>query len=152
MEALVTIEQLAARLPFVMDADELREGSGALDDLSDDARTYGKLSWTIQATTPRQVRNLILRAAVRHMKNPDGFTQSRAGDETLGWTDRGEDAGAAYFTDREIKMLRLLNGKSTFHSVDTTAWGPTRTRQEGLVPDEGSNEPIQMFSSDNEPW
>lgn len=156
MTALVTTEELADRLPFTMDADEVREAAGALEDLSDDARHYGKEVWSEPDKAPRQVKNLILRAAVRHMKNFDGYTQSRAGDEAVSWTDRGEDAGSAYFTEREIKMLRAMAGnvRSGFHSVGMVAYGSTRLRPralDGLVRDEGSSEPIQMFN-DESPW
>lgn len=155
METLVTIEELRARVPFVMDEDEEREASGALDDLSDDARMYGKSSWLTATGTPRQVKNLILRAAVRHMKNHEGFTQSRAGDETLAWTDRGEDAGSAYFTDREIKALRTLAGGSTLHSANTTAYGPMRTREAHTVPvapQPFTEKPFPYFADGTEPW
>jgi hypothetical protein len=153
MEALVTVDDLIERLPFVMDEDETREAAGALDDLSDEARLNGRASWTTQAVTPRSVQNLILRAAVRHMKNHDGFTQSRAGDETLAWTDRGHDAGSAYFTQREIKMLRAIAGRGDgFATVGMYA----HTRSErsplvGTVPDPGSNQPVRMFAGED-PW
>jgi hypothetical protein len=129
MEALATVEQLADRLPFVMDAGEIREAQGALEDLSDDARHLGKQSWGDAATAPSEVVRLVLRAASRHMKNYDGFTQSRAGDETVAWNDKGEEAGAAYFTEAEKKKLKALAGNhSGFHSVSAAAWGsPTRS-------------------------
>lgn len=129
-EALVTPEQLAAKIPFVMDEDERREAAGALESLSDDARYYGKAQWTTQSVAPRQVVNLIIRAAVRHMKNYDGYVQSRAGDEALTWTDRGENAGSAYFTKSEIAMLRDMGGnqRSGFHTVPLVAYGETRRR------------------------
>lgn len=152
MEALVTIEELTPKLPFTMDADEAREAEGALEYLSDDARLYGRRTWATPATTPRQVKNLILRACVRHMKNYEGYTQSRAGDESVSWTDRGEAAGAAYFTEREIRALKTIAGNSAFYSVNAVAHGKSDRYIEGLVPDEGSNEPIQMFASDGDPW
>lgn len=171
MEALVTVEELADRLPFVMDADDEREATGALEDLSDDARYYGSDSWVDALTTPRQVRNLVLRAAVRHMKNYEGFIQSRAGDETLVWTDRGEDAGSAYFTRREQNALRQMAGKGGgLGSFDTTAWGTSEHHRhvgrrysrheralpmpgpiEGLVPD-GTGGMVPYYSCDDSPW
>lgn len=128
MEPLLTIEELRDRVPFVMDEDDEREALGALESLSDDARMYGKSTWLSPVSTPQSVKNLIRAAAVRHMKNYDGYTQSRAGDETLMWTDRGEDAGSAYFTDREIRSLRTIarGSASSLVSGNTTAWGPMR--------------------------
>jgi len=35
------------------------------------------------------VRTLVLRCAARYMRNPDGYVTSRAGDETLTWSDIG---------------------------------------------------------------
>jgi hypothetical protein len=130
MAALATPEELADRLPFVMDADEIREAVGALEDLSDDARFHGKTTWTDPATIPTEVKNLILRAASRHMKNYDGFTGSRAGDEDVNWTDRGENAGSAYFLPVEIKKLKALAGNrnSGFYTSSISAWGSADRR------------------------
>ena len=132
--ALASLDDLATRLPFVMDEDEEREALGVLEDLSDDARFYGKVQWATPETSPRQVRNIVLRAAVRHMKNYDGLVQSRAGDESLTWTDRGEDAGSAYFTTREIATLKQMAGNqgNGFHSIQATAWG-NGPRNEGVL-------------------
>lgn len=150
MEALVTVPELAARLPFVMDDDEMREAEGALEDLSDDARSYGRVTWLSPTSAPRQVRNLVLRAAARHMKNPDAFVTSRAGDETLGWTDRGEQGGSAYFTKSEISLLRGLSGRGGFASVPLSSWQHT-AGSVGYVPAAGGGDPFPMFASD-EPW
>lgn len=155
MEPLATIAELAERLGFVMDEDETREALGALQDLSDDARHYGSDAWQTPAEAPRPVVNLVLRAARRHMKNPDGFTSSRAGDESVAFNEKGEDAGSAVFTRAEQDRLAEWGGskKVGFWSVGAYAYGRKfRKRVEGLVPDEASNEPIQMFSCDEEPW
>jgi hypothetical protein len=137
-----------------MDADELREATGALADLSDDARHYGSPKWVSVAVTPRQVINLVLKAAVRHMKNYEGYTLSQAGDERVAFTDRGEEAGTAHFTEQEIERLNEIGGhrRTGFYSVGTFAYGrAVRDSREGLVPDAGSNEPIQFYSN-GEPW
>lgn len=152
MEPLATIEELANRLPFVMDEDELREAEGALEDLSDDARHYGKPGWLTTAVTPPQVSRMVLRAAVRHMKNPDGYTQSRAGDETLAWDKKGPDAGSAFFTEREIKQLQTMAGATGFYSAPLNAWNTKQCAPEGLVKCEGTDEPFPLFSSDESPW
>ena len=151
MIALASIEELIARLPFTMDADETREALGALDDLSDDARHYGSEKWTTPEVTPRQVTQLILRAVARHMKNPDGYTSSQAGDERVDWAKQGEGAGSATFTQAEIKRLNELGGfrSNSFFTVNTFAYGSALAPSTvGLVPDEGSNEPIQMFATE----
>jgi hypothetical protein len=153
-EQLATTDQLAERLSFVMDPDEIREAQGALVDLSDEARHYGSDRWLDPATTPQSVINLVLRAAARHMKNYDGFTQSRAGDESVSWSDKGVESGSAHFTEGEQTRLSELGGyrRTGFHTVGM--WGYTRkavSPNVGLVPDNASNEPVQMFTT-NEPW
>jgi len=126
-DAIATVEELQARLDWVLDSGEQGVAAGALDDLSDDARYYGSASWS-STTAPRQVKSLVLRAAARYMRNPDGYVTSRAGDETLAWSDLGEDAGTAHFTSTEQKMLAKLAGRSkSIVSVNTVAYGPTRS-------------------------
>ena len=105
-ELLASLDDLLARLDWELDVVEKRVASAALEDLSDDARHYGVSTWT-SVTAPRTARTLVLRAAVRYMRNPDGYIQSRAGDEIVGWAPRKE-SGAAQFTDAEKDDLRDL--------------------------------------------
>ncbi|MFC4089351.1 hypothetical protein [Micromonospora sp. GCM10011541] len=151
MAVFATLDELKNRLDWTLDADEERIAESALEDASDLACHYGKV-WE-PATAPRMVRTLVLRACKRYMDNPQGYTQSRAGDETIGWSDAtGRDAGTVHFTKDEQGMLRALaGGKPGIYSAPISAWGPQRKRPVGLVPDEGSNEPIQYFS-DESPW
>jgi len=134
-DALATVDDLQDRLDWVLDEGEQGVATGALEDLSDDARFYGSSSWD-STNAPRQVRSLVLRAAARFMRNPDGYTQSRAGDETLAWADRGEDAGSAFFTKKEQQMLARLAGVSSTSvmSVPLQAWGPSKKTGPGYVP------------------
>ena len=155
-EVLATTDELAERLPFVMDPDELREAEGALIDLSDEARHYGSSRWISVETTPESVINLVLRAATRHMKNYEGYTNSRAGDESVSFTDRGVTAGSAHFTPDEQARLGELGGyrRTNFYSVNTFAYsnrGRTPTT-DGFVPGAGSSEPIPYYRSAMEPW
>ncbi|WP_234373371.1 hypothetical protein [Streptomyces sp. H-KF8] len=50
----------------------------ALDDASDLAATYGR-DWP-EDTAPRLVNTLATKSAARYLRNPNGYTQSRAGD------------------------------------------------------------------------
>lgn len=128
-DELATLPELQARLDWDLDPGEQNVATGALEDLSDDARFYGSSRWD-STTAPRQVKSLVLRAAARHMRNPDGFVQSRAGDETIIWSDGGEDSGTAHFTEREEKILASLAGRGTgLTSVQVVAWGPTTRRK-----------------------
>lgn len=145
--ALATLQELTDRLEWELDLDEVRAATGALEELSDQALFHGKTTWDA-LNVPRLVKNTVLAAAARHMRNPDGYVQSRAGDETLGWTDRGHDAGSAYFTEREVKMIRSIAGRTGFVSAQVSAWGPQKQTVEGYVPIESSpdEKPFPMFA------
>ena len=123
-DAIATLPELEARLDWGLDAGEKKVAAAALEDLSEDARFYGSAGW-LGTAAPRQVKSLVLRAAVRHMRNPDGFVQSRAGDETIQWSDIGEDSGTARFTEREQKMLATMAGRGQgLVSVGIMAYNP----------------------------
>ena len=152
MEPFATLDELTGRLDWTLDADELRIAATALEDASDLARGYGR-DWDA-ATAPRLVRTLVLKACKRYMPNPNGYTQSRAGDETLGWNDAaGENAGTVYFTADEQKLLKGLAGKAPgLVSAPITAWGPQRKRPVGLVPVEGGQKPFPLYADEVDPW
>lgn len=152
MSALATLGELAERLPFEMDDDDEREAQGALEDLSEDARIIGSQAWVDAATTPHSVKNLVLRAATRHMKNYEGYTMSRAGDETVQWTDRGESSGTATFTSDEKNALRSLSGRVSIGTAPIVAWGKGDRPIEGRVPHADGRKPVTLFASDKEPW
>lgn len=157
MEPLADLDDLIDRLDWTLDEDETRIAKTALEDLSDDARHYGRESWTTPATTPRMVSKMVLRAAVRYMRNPDGYTTSRAGDETLNWNeDRTGQAGSAHFNDREIKAFRQIAGATGIVSVPIYAFSKGRASggpgwvSTGFTGTE--NKPFPMFADDTEPW
>lgn len=150
-QPLVDMEDLVARLEWTMDDDEARLAEASLEDLSDDARFYGSHAWKTPESTPRQVKSLVARAVARHLRNPDGFTVSRAGDETVGWTDKGDDGGVLAFTEREQKTLRQIAGKGGLTSVRVVAWGERDPVREGFVPTV-SGTPFPYYSSDSSPW
>jgi len=131
---LVDIAELIARLPFVMDEDETREANGALADLSFDAQALGSAAWTDEGNTPQSVKNLIVRAAARHMKNYEGYTVSRAGDETVQWQEQ-DVAGQATFTKDEKQMLKQMGGKTPFiGGVGVYAYGNRPVNPTGYAP------------------
>lgn len=132
-DELATLPELQARLDWTLDTGEQSVATAALADLSDDARFYGSARWD-SATAPRQAKSLVLRAAARFMRNPDGFVQSRAGDETIVWSDGGEDAGTAHFTEREQKILASMAGRGTgLASVGLVAFNPGTRRTPRLI-------------------
>lgn len=155
-EELATVEELAERLPFEMDADDEREAQGALEDLSDAARRYGRGAWT-KLNTPGAVKRLVLKAAVRHMKNYDGYVSSRAGDEAVTWTDRGDNSGSAYFTTEEIQALRTIAGVGSGLYTAQAGWGTSTRRSStsptGMVNAGAGQRPIPYFADDDgNPW
>lgn len=126
VDDIATLEELEERIDWTLDDGEKRVATGALTDLSDDARFYGSDYWDSIAA-PRQVKSIVLRAAIRYLRNFEGFVQSRAGDETIIWTDDGSEAGTAHFNAREQKILAELAGRVTgLVSVGVIAYGSGR--------------------------
>ncbi|MEU7400079.1 hypothetical protein [Streptomyces sp. NPDC044948] len=152
--AYATLDDLKGRLDWTLDADEERIATSALEDASDLAAHYGR-DWP-EDTAPRMVRTLVLKACKRYMSNPDGFTQSRAGDETLGWNDAaGENAGTVYFTGEEQKLLASLAGRNSgLYISDVTAWrSQRRPVSVGLVPvDFPGGKEFPFYADETEPW
>lgn len=153
MSSLATLDELQARCDWTFDADEERAATGYLDEASDLARAYGRDAWE-STNAPRMVKNLVLSAVRRFMRNPEGYTQSRAGDETLAWTDLGHDAGSIYFTSGEIKLLRSLAGTSGIRSAQVSAWNTKKAPAVGYVPVQGypGEKPFPYFNDPVEPW
>ncbi|MEU5433825.1 hypothetical protein AB0G73_10650 [Streptomyces sp. NPDC020719] len=101
------------------------------------------------------MKTLVLKATARYLRNPNGYTQSRAGDETLAWSDaHGRDAGTVYFTREEMRLLAELAGrKPTLTSVTVSAWGTSRRPPQGLVPvDYHGGDRFPLFTDDRGPW
>jgi hypothetical protein len=65
------------------------------------------------------VKTLTLKSAARYLRNPNGYTQSRAGDETLAWSDIRRDAGTVYFTREEIRLLSRTGAEETRKKLST---------------------------------
>lgn len=158
MDTFASLDELKLRLDWTLDDDEERIAEAALEDASDMARYHGR-DWT-KDNAPRMVRTLVLKACKRYMSNPEGYTQSRAGDETLAWNDKaGENAGTVYFTREEIDLLRAMSGRAQggFAAAEIVAWGPRRStrqtyRDTGYVPVQGGGDPFPMFADPKEPW
>jgi len=148
-----TLDELKARLDWTLDEDEERIAATALEDASDLAAHYGH-DWPTATSAPRLVRTLVLKAAARYLRNPDGYTQSRAGDETLAWSDAaGQNAGTVYFTDEEVRLLEGLGGRRPgLASVIVSAWGSRARRPGGgYVPADGGK-PFPLFDDPESPW
>ena len=158
--AYASLDELKDRLDWELDAAGQRIAESALDDATELAIEYGR-EWPDSAV-PRLVRTLVLRAARRFVENPQGYTVSRAGDETVQWNDAaGENAGSVYFTRDEQKLLAGLAGSGRgLSSATVSAWGPQRRdpQMRGIppaayVPVQGDpNSPFPLFCDAQEPW
>lgn len=104
-DLLATVDDLKARLDWDLSEEELRIAEHAIEDLSDEARFLGSSGWTA-VSAPRIVRTTVLKAAQRFMRNPDGYIQSRAGDELVGWAAVKREVGAPEFSEAEKDRLR----------------------------------------------
>jgi len=146
MESFATLEELQNRLDWTLDDGEERVAEAALEDASELARAHGR-DWVDAATAPRLVRTLVLKACARYMTNYQGFTQSRAGDESVAWSDKaGEDMGTVYFSRDEIKLLEGMAGRRTsLISAPIVAWQATAGLDNGYRPTGGSGKDFPMF-------
>ncbi|XVS66068.1 hypothetical protein ACQPYE_08445 [Actinosynnema sp. CA-299493] len=151
MEPFATLDQLKARLDWTLDEDEERLGAAALDDLSGWARHYGR-PWPDPLAAPQLVRTLVLGAAVRYMRNPEGYVTSRAGDETLTWAELGDRAGSAHFNRDELRALTSMSGKTALLTAPVTSWATRPKSDASYVPVTGGGKPFPMFSDPESPW
>ena len=153
-DALVSVEEVQAKLSYEMSPEDERECERSIEEMSDEARRIGSRRWGTPGVTPGSIKRLIVRSVARHMKNYDGFTVSRAGDETLGWADLGEDAGSAYFTDKEERAIRGVAGYNTtgFTSVQLSFDQPVRRDAAGYVPVSSGGANFPLFPSEDGPW
>lgn len=152
MEPFATLDELAARLDWTLDEGEERIAETALEDASDLARGYGR-DWVDASAAPRLVRTLVLKSCARYMKNYQGYTQSRAGDETVAWSDKaGEDMGTIYFSKDEIKMIQGLAGRRTaLISAPIEAWQTNPNLDDGTRPVAGGGKNFPMYQYGGEP-
>ena len=121
MSTFGTVDEVQARLEFDLDTAERGVVQGALEDLSDWARHYGRSTWT-ETTAPAFIKRLVIRAAARYARNPDGYEQSRAGDETVIWNHASKTPGSAEFSEDEIRAIKSYVRPAGFGSIQMSAW------------------------------
>jgi hypothetical protein len=151
MDTFASLEELKKRLDWTLDEGEERVAETALEDASDLARAYGR-DWDT-STAPRLVRTLVLKASARYMKNYQGYILSRAGDETVQWSDKaGEDMGTVYFSKDEIKLIEGLAGRRTsLISVPVVAYAAKAGLDNGYRPIVGGGKEFPMFEIGEQP-
>lgn len=119
------------RLDFTLSSLEATAVDNALKDLSDEARFIGGRDWANVDTLPNPLRNTVIKAVARWARNMNGYVLSRAGDETLQWSNIGDAAGAPEFTRKEVKLIKAVGdgrgGQDFFGSVETYAYIPPGT-------------------------
>jgi len=133
---LASVDDVVKRLDWDPSDAELRVIEAAVEDVSELVRAAAGRQWTSTAR-PALARTTTLNAVVRYMKNTDGLTTSRAGDETAMWDGIGDKAGAPYLTDAEERKLQALVGGGGLVVLTATAWPSERARLDpvtGLMP------------------
>lgn len=120
-----SIEDVKARLEEEPTPAMIRMIEAGLEDASDMAIFYGA-SWG-EMSCPDPVRRIVARAVARWIRNPDGFEQSRAADETLVWAEPTRDVE---FTPEEIARIRAL-GRPVVPKYAAAPISPYGSREPG---------------------
>lgn len=148
--SLVTLEELQGRLDWELDAGEKKVAQGALDDATALVLYYGSSAWT-ETSAPPVAKMIVKAAATRYLRNPDGYDQSRAGDETVGWGDAAQRP-EVYLTPGEIDILKGSTGGGGLWSARAEAWpgiGEGSGYGVGYVP-MADGKPFPYYADD--PW
>lgn len=146
--ALATIGDVTARLEDEPTPEMEAMIEAYLEDASDQARFYGSREWT-EVTCPDPIRRMVASAVARFLRNPDGLSQSRAGDETLAWQQMPE-VGTVYFTEREVERLQTIGNPRlpSFGTIQMLAHGSTPPPRDILMPlDRMGGRPFPLFRS-----
>lgn len=137
---LATVAELEKRLGqgTLAGADLVRAGA-ALDDISALVRLEAGVDWVaedgVTITAPPAVVTVVLKAAQRAFRNPDGFRGETIGPYSYQYA---EGAASAYLTEEEIRIIRAAAGKipgSRVHTVRTpSAYAePATATSTGLI-------------------
>lgn len=118
--AFADVEEVELRVDFEFDEAYTKMAQAALEDASEWARHYAGVQWP-DYKAPKFVKSIVLNVVARYLRNPDGFTTSRAGDETVSWSDlRGQPT--LRFTEEEKGELgAYAHGPQAFGSVGVYA-------------------------------
>lgn len=133
MEPLASVTDLEIRLGRTFDSSEIPRAVALLEDASELVRDVaGGKTWVDEETgvlqkVPGSVRWVVLRAAERAVRNPEGYSAESAGDYSFQRT--GVQPGI-YLTDGEERAVRRALGKSGLwtqpvtrgDAYDTTVW------------------------------
>lgn len=113
MVSLASVADLQARLGRVFDVDETQQALALLDDASALVRDEAGRTWLDDSgaltEVPASIRAVVLRAAERAVRNPDGFRSESAGDYSY---QRAETESGVFLTDAERRRIRQAIGRS----------------------------------------
>lgn len=155
MEPFALAEDVQRRLDFVLDNMEETAVNASLEDMSNLARFHAERDWPYAEDAPYIIRVTVLQAVVRWARNMHGYTISRAGDEALSWTDLGERAGAPFFTNDEIKLIRAVgSGRRTpfIGSVEVFSQLKPGESWDGTLPVTGGHDPFPFYNPLQDGW
>jgi hypothetical protein len=122
MTPLADVAALEARLGRPLAADELPRAIALLDDASELVRDVAGRDWTDSTTVPGSVRAVVLRAAERAVRNPEGFSAESAGDYSYQRT--GVQPGI-YITEADEHTIRRALGKAGVWPLSVTRGEPS---------------------------
>lgn len=122
LKALAEVSALELRLGLeigTLQGADLARASAALEDASALVRAEASKTWLDAddntVTAPAQVITIVVKAALREFRNPDGFTSEQIGDYSY----RTDNTGGVYLTEEERRIVRAAAGASG-HGV----WSP----------------------------
>ena len=152
MSALAGAQDVIQRLEEAPTPEMLTMIDVYLLSVSNEARFFGNPGWII-INVPSAVQTMVADATARFMRNPDGYSQNRSADETIGWQDR-PTSDATYFTQGEVERLqRIGNPKlSKFGSFQVTAYQAEMPPGDIYVPDADGGAPFPLFAGPRYGW
>lgn len=122
MLPLADITDLEDRLGRIFTSEEATRVVALLDDASALVRDEAGLTWIdpdtdLLTVVPGSIRAVVLRAAERAVRNPDGFSAESAGDYSY---QRTNVEPGVYLTDAERRIVRKAVGRSSLWTQPVT--------------------------------
>lgn len=122
MLPLADITDLEDRLGRIFTGEEATRVVALLDDASALVRDEAGLTWidpdtNLLTVVPGSIRAVVLRAAERAVRNPDGFSAESAGDYSY---QRTNVEPGVYLTDAERRIVRKALGRSSLWTQPVT--------------------------------
>jgi hypothetical protein len=122
MLPLADLADLEARLGRVFDGEESIRVNALLDDASALTRDEAGMTWIdpdtgLLTAVPGSIRAVVLRAAERAVRNPQGFSAESAGDYSY---QRTNVEPGVYLTEGERHIIRKAIGRTGLWTQPTT--------------------------------